>query len=192
MFNHQHGIISAQNYTEEGTMVQRFRVVLTVCAAAVVCVVLGVASAGSAEEKTQEKKREHGKDFAVFPPEEIEWKDAEVLPPGAKLAVLEGDPTKDGPFVMRIKLPDGYRVPPHTHPKTERLTVISGTFSIGMGETFDASKGRKMPAGTFGYWAAGMKHYVWATGETVVQLHGIGPWQIQYVNPSDDPRRAKK
>src|SRR5437867_1580351 len=123
-------------------------------------------------------------EFGLFLPKEHKWQDGPaLLPKGAKVALLEGDPTKDGPFVMRLKLPDGYRVPPHTHPKTERLTVISGTFYIGMGETFDPKVGREMPAGTFGYWRAGMKHFVWAKGETIIQLHGQGPWSLQYVNP---------
>jgi quercetin dioxygenase-like cupin family protein len=105
------------------------------------------------------------------------------------IAALEGDPGKEGPFVFRIKLPDGYRIPPHSHPKMERVTVISGTFNIGMGDKFDEKAGQSMPAGTFGHWPAGMQHFVWAKGETVIQLHGVGPWVINYVNPDDDPRR---
>jgi hypothetical protein len=132
---------------------------------------------------------EHGKDAALFTADKLDWKEGpKSIPPGAKLAVLEGDPAKEGPFVMRLRLPDGYTIPPHTHPKTERLTVISGTFNIAMGEKLDKPAGEKMPAGSFGYWAAGMKHLVWTNGETVVQLHGIGPWTINYVNAKDDPR----
>lgn len=124
---------------------------------------------------------------------DVEWKNGPAsLPPGAKLAVLEGDPTKDGFFTMRLLLPDGFRIPPHTHPKVEHVTVISGIFNLGMGERFDESGGRAMPAGTFGFWPAGMTHFAWVKGETVVQLHGIGPWSINYVNPSDDPRNAGK
>jgi len=127
---------------------------------------------------------------SIFTPSEIKWIDGPPsLPASAKLAVLEGDPAKPGPFVMRLKLPDGYRLPPHIHPKPERVTVIAGTFNIGMGDKFDATKGTAMPAGTFGTWEAGMKHYVWAKGETIVQLHGNGPWVIEYVNPTDDPRK---
>ena len=123
----------------------------------------------------------------------LKWQDGPAsLPPGAKIALLEGDPTKAGPFVVRIKVPDGYRIPPHTHPKPERLTVISGTFHIGMGDKFDPSKGEEMPAGTYGTWPAGMKHFIWVKGETVVQLHGDGPWTITYLNPGDDPRNQKK
>jgi len=135
---------------------------------------------------------DHDSEFALFQPDKIEWKDGpSSLPKGAKIAVLEGDPTKDGPFVFRVKVPDGYRIPVHTHPKAERVTVISGTFNIGMGEKFDAKATQAMPAGTYGHWATGMKHFVWIKGETVVQFHGMGPWSIQYVNPADDPRNQK-
>jgi quercetin dioxygenase-like cupin family protein len=130
-------------------------------------------------------------DFKIY--SEIKWRDGPPsLPKGAMMAVLEGDPTKEGPFVFRIKVPDGYRVPPHTHPKIERVTVISGTFNIGMGDAFNEKATKIMPAGAFGYWPAGMKHFVWAKGETVLQFHGIGPWSIKYVNPDDDPRNQKK
>jgi quercetin dioxygenase-like cupin family protein len=129
----------------------------------------------------------------LYPPPEIKWIDGPPsLPKGAQFAVLEGDPAKEGPFVFRVKVPDGYRVPPHTHPKVERITVIEGTFNFGMGETFDAQATRPMPKGTYGYWPAGMTHFVWAKGETVLQFHGSGPWTINYVNPADDPRNAKK
>jgi quercetin dioxygenase-like cupin family protein len=132
-------------------------------------------------------------DMRLYPPTTIEWKEGPAsLPPGAKMALLEGDPTKEGPFVMRLQFPDGYHVPPHTHPKTERVTVISGAGYLAAGETLDRNSAKKLPAGSFGYWPAGMKHAAWFEGETVIQLHGIGPWQINYVNPADDPRNAKK
>jgi quercetin dioxygenase-like cupin family protein len=139
------------------------------------------------------QQKGEGMRLAVFTPAQIKWADAPpLLPPGAKVAALEGDPGKEGPFVLRVWMPDGYRIPPHTHPKTERLTVISGTFHVGMGDRFDAAKGHAMPAGSFGTWPAGMQHYVWAKGETVIQLHGIGPWSLTYINPQDDPRNKKK
>lgn len=132
------------------------------------------------------------KEFRLFPADKAEWKDGPAsLPKGAKIAVLEGDPAKEGPFVFRVKVPDGYRIPLHTHPKTERVTVISGVFNIGMGEKFDEKATKAMPAGTYGYWESGMKHFVWTKGETVVQFHGMGPWSIKYVNPADDPRNQK-
>jgi quercetin dioxygenase-like cupin family protein len=135
----------------------------------------------------------HSTEMELYAPTAIEWKDGPAaLPAGAKAALLEGDPTKEGPFVMRLQMPDGYHVPPHTHPKTERVTVISGAFYLATGEKLDRGDAKKLPAGSFGFWPAGMKHAAWAEGETVIQLHGIGPWQINYLNPADDPRNAKK
>ena len=129
----------------------------------------------------------------LYPAETIEWKAGPVaLPAGAKMAVLEGDPTKEGPFVVRFQFPDGYHIAPHTHPKTERVTVISGALYLAMGEALDRNTAKKLPPGSFGYWPAGMKHAGWSEGDTVIQLHGVGPWQIDYVNPADDPRNAKK
>lgn len=128
----------------------------------------------------------------VHLPDSLAWKPGPAsLPKGAQIAVLEGDPSAEGPFVFRVKVPDGYRIPPHTHPKVERITVISGTFHIGMGDKFDAAMAKPMPTGTYGYWPAGMKHFVHVKGETIVQFHGMGPWSIQYVDPSDDPRNQK-
>ena len=129
---------------------------------------------------------------SIHTPSQIKWQDGPAsLPAGAKLAVLEGDPSKDGPFTMRLSMPDGYKIPPHIHPKVEHVTVISGTFNFGMGGTFDQTATQAMPAGTFAFWHAGMKHFAWAKGETIVQLHGTGPWKIEYVNPADDPRNTK-
>lgn len=130
-------------------------------------------------------------DFKIY--SDIKWiQGPPSLPKGVMMAVLEGNPAKEGLFVFRVKLPDGYRVPPHTHPKIERVTVISGTFNIGMGDIFDEKATKAMPAGTYGYWPAGMKHFVWAKGETVLQFHGMGPWSIQFVNPNDDPRKKDR
>jgi quercetin dioxygenase-like cupin family protein len=132
-------------------------------------------------------------DMRLYPPTTIEWKEGPAaLPPGAKMAVLEGDPTKEGPFVVRFQFPAGYHVAAHTHPKTERVTVISGTLYLAAGEALDRNSAKSLPGGSFGFWPAGMKHTAWSEGETVIQLHGIGPWQINYVNPADDPRNAKK
>ena len=129
----------------------------------------------------------------LFPPSELKWKDGPPsLPKGAQVALLEGDPAKEGPFVFRLKFPDGYRVPPHTHPKTERVTVLAGTLHFGMGKKFDPKSTKPLTAGTFGYWPAGMAHFAHARGETVLQLHGTGPWQINYIDPADDPRNGKR
>lgn len=125
----------------------------------------------------------------LFPLDEVQWADGPAsLPKGSKIAILEGNPSKEGLFVFRLKFPNGYRIPAHTHPKIERVTVLKGTFNIGMGTTFDKSLTQPMQTGTYGYWPAGMNHFVWTQGETILQLHGEGPWTINYVNPMDDPR----
>lgn len=114
-----------------------------------------------------------------------------VLPSGAQFAVLLGDPGKEGPYVVRVKAPDGYRLPPHWHPQDEYVTVLSGAFHVGMGETFDASKGETLLPGSFVSAPAGMRHYAWTSGETVLQIHGMGPFGITYVNAADDPQRKQ-
>ena len=125
-------------------------------------------------------------------PNDIKWVEAPAsLPKGAQMAILEGDPTKEGPFVIRLKMPDGFRIMPHTHEKDERVTVISGTLYLGMGGVFDEKEGKALTAGSYGRTEAGMKHFGWMKGETVLQLHGTGPWTVSYVNPADDPRNKK-
>jgi hypothetical protein len=132
------------------------------------------------------------KDHGVVTPDGIKWVDGPAsLQKRAKMVILEGDPSKDGPFVMRVKLPDGFRIMPHTHPKVERVTVISGTLYLGRGATFDAQAAKAMPAGSYGRTGPGMKHFAWVKGETILQVHGTGPWAIDYVNPEDDPRKQK-
>lgn len=129
----------------------------------------------------------------IFTPAELKWGDGPPgLPAGVKLAVLEGDPTKKGPFTIRLQAPAGYKIPPHTHPTAERITVISGTFHLGMGNKFDEGTGHEMVAGSFAVMPIGMKHFAWAADEVVLQVSSTGPFQIKYVNPADDPRHAKK
>ena len=126
-------------------------------------------------------------------PAAMQWTDAPAaLPPGAKIAVLEGDPGGGGFFVLRMKLPDGYRVMPHWHPTRERVTVISGKFGVGMGDTFDAAKGEVLPAGSFTYLDATMHHYAWAEGDSEIQVDAMGPFVINYVSAADDPSKMKK
>jgi quercetin dioxygenase-like cupin family protein len=108
------------------------------------------------------------------------------------MAVLSGDPNKKGLFTVRMQAPAGYKVPPHSHPTAEHITVISGTFFIASGDKFDESAGKELGAGGFVVLPAGMNHYAWSTGEAIIQIHGKGPFEIKYVNPSDDPRNAKK
>jgi hypothetical protein len=146
------------------------------------------ASRDSAAIEIVDSSAGHG----VFAPEQIQWQDGPPsLPAGAKFAILEGDPAKPGYFAMRLQLPDGYQIPPHWHPNVERLTVISGTFNLGMGERFDRSGTQTMPIGTYAFMPPHMEHFAWVNGPTVVQLTTIGPWEINYINPSDDPRQTR-
>ena len=114
------------------------------------------------------------------------------LPPGAHLAVLEGNPLAPiGDYTVRLTMPAGYRIPPHWHPQRENVTVISGTLKVGMGDHFDETKMMAFPAGSFAYLDPDMHHYAMATDEVTIQIHGTSPVQINYVNPDDDPSRKK-
>lgn len=129
-------------------------------------------------------------EMAYYSAADIGWKDGPAsLPAGAKAAVIEGDPSKAGLFTMRLMFPAGYSVPPHFHSQIEHLTVISGKVYLGMGEKFDKAAARAMNAGDFAFMPIGMRHFAWTDGDTVIQLHGQGPWTITYVNPQDDPRK---
>jgi quercetin dioxygenase-like cupin family protein len=108
------------------------------------------------------------------------------------MAVLHGDPTKEGVFVMRLSLPAGFKVPPHRHPVPELVTVISGTFHLGMGETADANKAQPLPAGSFFALKPHMVHFASTSEATVVQISTTGPWGLEYVNPKDDPRQRSQ
>ena len=153
---------------------------------------------GAPEEKKPaapaEKKMAAAKmpEHQVFTPSDIQWKDAPaVLPAGAKAAVLDGDPSKPGYFAIRLKFPEGYKVAPHWHPNVERVTVISGTLYIGMGDKFDESKGIEMPAGTYSTMRPKVHHFGWTKGGTEIQISTIGPWKLVYLNPADDPSKKK-
>lgn len=123
-------------------------------------------------------------------PDSVKWGPAPPsLPKGAMIAVLAGDPSKEGPYVVRLKLPANYKIPAHYHPTTENVTVLSGTFHAGMGDTFDASKAMTFTPGGFASMPAGMNHYAWASAETIIQVHGAGPFSIIYANPADDPSK---
>jgi quercetin dioxygenase-like cupin family protein len=131
-------------------------------------------------------------DKIAVQPDTLKWGPAPAsLPNGAQVAVLTGDPGKDGPYAVRVRLPAGYKIPPHTHPTAENVTVLSGTFYIAMGDKFDPKKSEAVRAGGFFTAEKDMQHYGWTTRPAVIQIHGMGPFAINYVNPSDDPRNAK-
>ena len=123
-------------------------------------------------------------------PDTITWKDNPALPKGGQVAVLQGDPTKAEMIVQRVKLPANYKVPPHTHPYAENVTVISGRVGLGMGEKFDAKDGDMVTAGAFFSQPAKHAHYVWTGSEgAILQVQFTGPGGISYINPADDPRK---
>jgi quercetin dioxygenase-like cupin family protein len=123
-------------------------------------------------------------------PSDVKWADGpDSLPKGCQFAVLSGDPAKEGPFVMRLKLPADYKIMPHSHPANEHVTVLSGSFFITRGDAFDAQKGKELPAGSYALMPKGSNHFAFCKGETILQLNNIGPWAITYANPADDPRK---
>ena len=129
----------------------------------------------------------------AFTPDAVPYGPAPAfMPAGAQLAVLEGNPgATTGDYTVRLKMPDGYRISPHWHPNRENVTVISGTFKVGMGDRFDETKMGDFPAGSFAYLDPDMHHYAMASGEVVVQVHGMAPLQFNYVRSEDDPSRKK-
>jgi quercetin dioxygenase-like cupin family protein len=138
------------------------------------------------------KKGAHGDaDHVVVKPDALKWGPAPPgLPAGAQLAVLVGDPSKQGTaFAIRVKLPDGYKVAPHWHSSDENVTVLKGTLLIGTGDKLDVAKADALPAGSYMRMPKMMRHFALAKGETVLQVHGIGPFDINYVNADDDPRK---
>jgi|SRR5277367_1037404 len=127
----------------------------------------------------------------AFTPDQIPYGPAPAfLQPGAMLAVLEGNPMgATGDYTIRLKIPDGYKIAPHWHPKRENVTVISGTLKVGMGDKFDESKMMSFPATSFAYLDPSMHHYAMSSGETVVQIHGVAPVKFNYIDPNDDPSK---
>ena len=123
-------------------------------------------------------------------PQPFVWvKAPAAYPAGAEIVVIEGDTSKPGPFTLRLKFPDGYAIPPHSHPIDEHVTVIQGTFVVGMGTSGKRETAVEMPTGSFILIPNMTQHYVFAKGVTIVQAHGIGPSALNYVSPADDPRK---
>jgi quercetin dioxygenase-like cupin family protein len=125
----------------------------------------------------------------VVMPDTLKWVDPPTFP-GAKLAIVNGDPGKEGLFVYRVKVPANYKIPPHKHKASENVTVLSGLFFVGMGEKFDQGAGNELPVGAFIAIPPEHAHFAWSGAqETVVQVHGYGPTDIRFINPADDPRK---
>ena len=164
-------------------------------------VVLGILSAGGAWAFGQEKKAApakakapaHSAAHSAMNPADLKWGDAPpVFAAGAKMAVLQGDPSKAGEYTVRLKAGDGYKIMPHSHPTDETVTVMKGTFVVGMGEKWDASVAKPIATGATGKVPAKMAHFAEAKGATLIQIAGTGPFAMTYVNPSDDPTKAMK
>jgi quercetin dioxygenase-like cupin family protein len=145
---------------------------------------------GTGAQAVGDKGHGSDKDHVLLSPDAIKWGPAPPsLPAGAKAAVLTGDPSKAGPYVIRVKMPDGYKVPPHWHPTDENVTVLQGTLMVGKGDKLTAAASEALPAGSFMRMPKEMRHFAWAKGETILQVHGIGPVEFNYVNAADDPRK---
>ena len=125
----------------------------------------------------------------IVAPGDLKWVDVKSLPPGAKVAVIEGHPDKEGLITIRIKLPPNYRIAPHYHGTVERSTILSGTLNLGTGEKFDQQKTTAMAPGTVLLMPPKMPHFAWTKEEVIFQLNVEGPWTVTYVNPADDPRK---
>jgi len=148
--------------------------------------VLGAAALAAAAPHLRAAEQHH----TVVRGDAITWGAAPPsLPPGAQAAVLLGNPAKEGPFVLRLKFPAGFVVPPHRHSKDEYVTVISGQVTITAGEKVDRASHRPLPPASVVHLPAGMPHYAVAEVESVVQINGVGPFDVVYVDPSDDPRK---
>ena len=120
--------------------------------------------------------------------QKLDWGPAPaVFPAGAEMVVLQGDPSKAEPFTVRLRFPNGYKIAPHTHPTAENVTVLQGTFYAGMGEQFVESAMQAFGRDAFASIPANHAHYAMARGQTIVQVHAIGPFVLTYVNPADDP-----
>jgi quercetin dioxygenase-like cupin family protein len=127
--------------------------------------------------------------FRAIHAEDVEWKPFPAFPPEARLAILVGDPTRPGPYVIRVKLPGGVRLAPHKHPEDRIYTVMSGVFYIGLGETFDESKLTAYAPGSVIVLPGGQPHFHWAkSGEYITQVTAIGPLGLDYIDPANDPR----
>lgn len=129
-----------------------------------------------------------GEGHLIGSPDELSWGPVGSMGEGAEMAIIEGDLSKEAPFTMRLRLEDGYEIKPHIHPAYERVTMLSGTLHFAHGEEYDEDATQALPEGGYAIMAPGEPMFGYAEGETVFQLHGEGPWGIEYLDPADDPR----
>jgi hypothetical protein len=128
-------------------------------------------------------------DHLMVQANDLIWADVPTLPPGAKVAVIEGPTNEAIPFMMRLKFPANYKIPAHWHPAIEHLTVVSGTFNMGIGDKLDPAKTKALSVGGVMIIQPKIPHFAWTKEEVIVQVHGVGPWGVTYVDPADDPRK---
>jgi quercetin dioxygenase-like cupin family protein len=128
-------------------------------------------------------------DHIMLLPADLKWEDAGAIPPGAKFALIEGPLNEAVPFTYRVKFPADYKIPAHWHSAMEHVTVLSGTLNSGTGDKLDTTKTKALTPGSFEIMPAKINHFGWTSEETVIQVQGVGPVDINYVNPEDDPRK---
>jgi len=151
---------------------------------------IGVTAARADEEKEMEAQ-DSGPQMILLTPGEITWVDVpNALPPGAKIAVLEGDPFSAVPYTIRLMMPADYKIPAHWHTKIERLSILSGALYAGMGDKLDPEQSKEFPAGSFVFIPAKKNHFAWTKEDTILQINGDGPFDINYIDPADDPRNT--
>ena len=130
-------------------------------------------------------------DHVLVMPNDLKWADVPSLPPGAKLTIIEGPMNVAVPFTIRLTFPPNYKIPPHWHPAIEHVTVISGVLNMGLGDVLDTSTSHRLEVGGMAIMQPKIHHFVWTQEGATVQVHGVGPWAINYINPADDPRQKK-
>jgi quercetin dioxygenase-like cupin family protein len=144
----------------------------------------------SAQDSSKAAMSQAGGDHVIFNETDIKWGDAPpALPKGAKMAVVQGDPSKEGEFTIRVVFPANYRIAPHWHPTTENVTVLKGNIYLGTGDKFDESKATLIKSGGFASIPATHHHFAYTKDECIFQVHAMGPFVINYLNPADDPSK---
>jgi hypothetical protein len=162
----------------------------TLLAAVTVTLGIGTAALAAAGQTKSTHAADPAARHVMVTPADLKWGPAPaVMPAGAQLAVLDGDPSKPGYYSIRLKMPDGYKVAPHWHPTDENIIVVQGVFKIGEGDTFSDSAIHELAAGSFTKMPKRMHHFAAAKGETIVQIYAPGPFVVNYVNPADDPSK---
>ena len=158
----------------------------------IIVLVVFVSGCASVPPKDHASRSSRSQPDVMVRAQEAKWGQASPkLPPGAQLWIIQGNPSEPGSlYTFRVKVPNGYSVPPHWHPMDEHITVLQGKIRLGMGRTFDRSALRDFPAGSYARLPKMEPHFNLYEGESIVQFHGVGPYDIHYVNPADDPNKA--